>query len=108
MGRDGQGATIGHQKRRLVAKKQKCSKLCQFSELSANSYARGMCHPTKETFIAIQATRGRTRNLAIWRRRAARKSGPSTGRTNQAGSPRSIGTTGAPNRMSGGAAEINT
>src|SRR6202022_1308627 len=62
--RKGHGRRIVHQNSTLEKKKQACSKLCQFSELRANSYAEGRCQPRYAAFIAIHATGGRVRNMA--------------------------------------------
>src|SRR6516162_8124735 len=106
-GREGNGRMTGHQNSSAPPRKQACSILCQNGARSANSKAAGTCQPQRLTISASQPTTGCVRAQPNRRRGGQTRKGPTPSRAKVRGSPRSIGSKGAPSRISGGATDIS-
>src|SRR5215469_12852046 len=95
--------TTGHQKRRPVAKKDRCSKRCQPTDCIPSAKKVGMCHPTKAAQAASQASLGLPRALTHCVSGRDFHNGRSVCSTNRRGKPCKTDPEGAPSQISGGA-----
>src|SRR5215469_3835349 len=98
-----EASTTGHQKRRPVARKDRCSNRCQPTDCVPSAKKVGMCHPTKAAQAASQANLGLPK--AFTHHVSARDChiGRSFSSTNRRGKPCNTGPTGAPSQISRGA-----
>src|SRR5580700_9654254 len=99
----GHGWMTGHQKRKPAVSKDACSAMCHLSDCNARLNAAGTCQPTSAAAAASQQTAGFESTPPMNCTGGQRKKGPMTDCTNCSGKPWSIGITGAPVRISGGA-----
>src|SRR5262245_49910344 len=102
----GQGCTTGHQNSRPLTRKVACSTMCHAPDRSPSENAAGMCQIIKAAVAVSQQNLGRASILP------SRCTGDQLNRdpncTTWLGSPCSIGTTGAPNQISGGASVMSS
>jgi hypothetical protein len=87
----------GHQKRRPVAKKVKCSIKCQGGDFIPKSSNAGTCHTTNAAAAANQQNNGWPRSLPVFGMSGHRDTKRIGGR------PYRNGITGAPSQINGGA-----
>src|SRR6201997_4229022 len=98
-----EGCRTGHQKRRPVARKDRCSNRCQPTDCIPSAKNVGMCHPTKAAQAASQANSGLPRAFTHCVSRRDFHNGRSVCSTKRRGKLCKKEPTGAPSQISRGA-----